>query len=168
MWLRGAASSFENVVSQVSRILNYVGIGALIAMMLLTVADVFLRYFFARPIMGSVEITESLMVIVAFFTVAWCAVKGGHIKVDLVVSHLPSRTQSILDSITCLISLIIAMLIAWRSYLGAGYMYEIKRASDYLEMPSYPFYYVMAIGCTVLCLALLVQLIHFITKAVKG
>ena len=38
------------VIESISRVMNAVAIGALSAMILLTVADVFLRYVFSKPI----------------------------------------------------------------------------------------------------------------------
>ena len=89
----------------------------LVAMMLLTVSDVFLRYAFRRPIFGSTEITEIMIVMLGFLGLAWCAVKGGHLKVDLLMSRFSPRLQAIFDSFTYFAGLVICIIIAWRSLL---------------------------------------------------
>lgn len=168
MSLRRIAHSSEEIIISVSRIFNIVGIGFLVIIMLLTVADVFLRYFLNSPIQGSLELTEYFMVIVVFFGVAWCGVRGGHVRVDLVVNRFSPRAQAIFDSITCLLSLTILPLIVWRSVVESNYVRAIPTLSDVLKIPAYPFLLVTAIGCAIFTLVLLTNLVQFISRAVKG
>ena len=136
-------------------------------MMMLTVIDVFLRYFFNSPIMASKETTEYMMVIVGFLGLAWCAVKGMHIRVDLVASFLPKRPQAIIDSFGYLMGLGITVLLAWRGFVeGQGYR-ELKNLSASLGFPIYPFYWILAVGYGVLCLAIFVLLVRSILEAIK-
>ena len=54
----------DKVVSPLSKCLHWLGATLLFGMMLLTTADVILRYFFNRPITGSFELTQYLMVMI--------------------------------------------------------------------------------------------------------
>ena len=105
------------IINSLSRILNIAASGVLAAMMFLTVSDVLLRYFLRRPILGATELTENMMVCLAFLGLAWCAVQEGHLKVDLVMTHFSPRVQAIVDSITSCAGLILVALIAWRGFL---------------------------------------------------
>ena len=67
-------------------IAGFMALIALLAMMLLTTTDVFFRFFFDSPILGSIELVEILMVTVAGLSLAWCTLKSGHIRVDLLIS----------------------------------------------------------------------------------
>jgi TRAP-type C4-dicarboxylate transport system permease small subunit len=167
MQLSKWAHSVESAIISTSRILNYVGICVLGAMMLMTVVDVLLRYALNRPILGSVEITRFMMVTLVFCVLAWCAVRKGNVKVDLLVAHFPPRVQAIFDSFTCFFSLGVFSLIAWNGFLEARNMWLLGRVSDILRVPDYPFYLVLAIGSVVLCLVLLANLIQFVGQAVK-
>jgi TRAP-type C4-dicarboxylate transport system permease small subunit len=151
-----------------TRIMNMAASGMLGAMMLLTVADVCLRYFLRKPILGATEITENLMVCLTFFAVAWCAAQGSHLKVDLVMGRLSPRVQAFFDGLTTLAGLCLVILIAWRSFAEAGAMRELNIVSSLLKIPAYPFYYVVALGSAMLCLIMVVQLIENVGKAVKG
>lgn len=155
-------------------ILNHASLGAsvlgilfMVAMLLLTVGDVFLRFVFNRPILGSVEITEYLMVGTGFLGIAWCAAKGGHVGVDLIVSHFPPRIQAVIDSVTCLLSLGVAPIVAWQAFLQAGYAKAENVQSDLLDIPAYPFYLIVGIAFVLFSLVLVNSLVQFITKAVK-
>jgi len=100
-------------VSNISHKVAYFGAVMMLAMMLLTVSDVSLRYFFNSPINGSYEVTELLMILVFAPALAWTAVKGANVKVDLIVNHFPGRTQGIFDSVTCTFCLIVTAVITW-------------------------------------------------------
>ena len=168
MWTSKIASYIVAAINQVSRVCGIVAIIFLLAMMVLTVSDVFLRYVFNAPITGSVEITESFMVVGGFLGIAWCAVKRGHVKVNLITSHLPPRFQAIVESITFILAFIVVPLVAWQGFAQARYMQLEGKASTLLEIPTYPFYGVIGIGYALLFLVLLTLLAESVRKAVKG
>lgn len=156
------------IINSLSRALNIAASGVLAAMMLLTVSDVFLRYFLRRPILGTTELTENMMVCLVFFGLAWCAVQQEHLKVDLVMTHFSPRVQAIVDGITSCASLIMVALIAWRGFLEGMAVQRLHIISSLLKLPAFPFYYVLVVGCAMLCLVMVTHLIQNIDKAVKG
>ena len=165
--MKKAARSVERIIAQTSRIAGIISIVFLVAMMLLTVTDVFLRYFFNKPVLGSMEMTEHLMLAAGFLGIAWCAVKRAHVKVDLVVERFSPRGQAITDSISYLLALTVAPLVAWQNFAQAGYAKAEHVSSDLLEIPAYPFYVIVGFTFTLLSLVLLVLLVETIVKGVK-
>ena len=151
-------------INAFSRILAMAASFVLAAMMLLTVADVVLRWLFKYPIIGTTEITESMMACIAFFALAWCASEKSHLKVDLVVDHLPRRLQGALDSFTTLVGLGLVALIAWRSFLEGRAVQEMNLISSLIKIPAFPFYYVISLGCILLCLVMILQLFDHLKK----
>jgi TRAP-type C4-dicarboxylate transport system permease small subunit len=109
-----------------------------------------------------------MMVCLAFFALAWCAGQQSHLKVDLVVSRFSPRVQAVFDSITSMVGLIVVALIAWRSFLEGVAVRELNIISSLLRIPAYPFYYVVAAGCALLCLMMITQFVENIQKAVNG
>ena len=168
MWIGKSVRSTVAVIHQISRIAGILALISLLAMMTLTVLDVFLRYFFNNPILGSVELAEYLMVLAGFLGIAWCGVKGGHVKVDLLLSHLPPRIQTIIDSITLLLAMTVVPLVAWQGFAQARRAQLIKSASDILEIPDYPFYIVVGISFTLLFLVQVILLAEFIVRTIKN
>ncbi len=156
------------IIHFLSRIMNILASVVLVAMMLLTVSDVCLRYFLNRPIIGATELTENMMVCMAFFALAWCAGQQGHLKVDLVVMRFSSRVQAVFDSLTLSVGMIMVALIAWRSFMEGMAVRELNIISSLLRIPAFPFYYVVAAGSALLCLMMAGQLIQNINKAVNG
>ena len=156
------------LINSLSRIMNMFAGVVLAAMMLLTVSDVFLRYFFRRPIIGATEITESMMACIAFFALAWCAAQRSHLKVDLVISIFSPRVQALFDTLTGLAGLIMVVLITWRNFIEAVAIRQLNIVSSLVKIPAFPFYYVIALGCAVLCLVMAVQVVQEFRKAIQG
>jgi TRAP-type C4-dicarboxylate transport system permease small subunit len=167
MWLSQAVHSLERVVSLISRAINSVAAGILVAMMLLAAMDVLLRYIFNRPISGSLELTEYMMVIVVAFGLAHCAAQKGHVRVELLLSRLPSRGQAVVNTITYLFSLGLFSLITWQSILYISVIFGTERISAVLHIPAFPFVAMMALGSAMLSLVLLVDFLDYLSQAVK-
>jgi TRAP-type transport system small permease protein len=154
----------EAVISSISRIFSYIGTGVVVIMMLLTVADVFMRYTFRSPVVGTLELTEYCMVIIAFFALGWCEIRRRHISVDLLVGRFPSRTQAIIASITNILGLAVLIPLTWQNWLRVQHEFEIQRASTMLSIPDYPFFLALVIGCVIFILAVIINL----AKSVRG
>ena len=153
-----------NIIRVVSRVLGYVATGFMVVLMLLTVVDVFLRYFFKAPITGSTEISRLLMIIIVFPALGWAAIDRAHIRVDLVVSRIPARLQAIFSSITFFFALVTFVIITWRSFLEAT---VVNRQTSLLHLSFTPFYWVMSVGFAIFCLAIAALVVEDIAKVVK-
>lgn len=125
----------------------------LLFLMLMTVADVVLRYFFRRPILGSTEISVSLIVCVVFLGIALCALRGRHLSIDLISGIISDKTKLILDSIDNILTMIFALLVAIQSFSHGMYAREMEFQSTLLSIPRYPFILVTAYGFFLLFLA---------------
>lgn len=152
------------IIYALSRLSGYLATGVLGLMMLLTVADVFLRYFFNSPITGTTEITEFLLVIVVFPALAWCGISGMHVRVDLLVDLFPARVQRIFDIFTGTASLFIFIIITWQSFLEAQF---IDTTTSLLLIPVFPFYWVLTAGFALFCLVMAAMLIENIIKEIR-
>ena len=162
------AVSFDRVISSAAHSINIAGVAVLALMMLLTATDVCLRYIFNSPITGAYELTEFLMAIVVAFGLAYTAIKKEHISIDLVISRLPQRTQTVINSTTCFFSVCVFALITWRSILYAEKLRIGEYASQSLLIPVYPFVYVVAFGSAVFCLVLLCDLRGYLRQLIEG
>jgi TRAP-type C4-dicarboxylate transport system permease small subunit len=164
----GFFSGAQHVIDRASEISGIVAVIVLVFMMMLTVSDVFLRYFFSRPIMASAELTEYMMVIVSFLGIAWCATRGTHIKVELLVGRWSDRSQGIIDVINAVIVLGLAGLIANESFEEGLVAREMGRASEITDIPHFPFYWVIVFGYVLLFLVMIGILVRSIRKVVNS
>jgi TRAP-type transport system small permease protein len=157
----------NSVLHPVVKWVNYVGLGALAAMMFLTASDVSLRKLFNAPILGSYEIQGFLMVILVAFAVGYTAIEKAHVNVDLVATHLPKKSQVAVEMVTNFVCFLLYALICWRLYYHATTTFASGATSGALSIPEYPFVYVAAIGFTVLSLVFLVQFLECLSRLVK-
>jgi TRAP-type C4-dicarboxylate transport system permease small subunit len=158
----------SRIIQSISRGMGFIAICVLVAMMLLTVLDVFLRRVFNSPIPFSLELVEFMMVLTGFLGLAWCAMSESHIRVDLIVSKMPARVRGIIDSLCYLAGLGISGIIAWRSVMECQAIRKLHTQSAVLGIPIYPFYLVVAAGFAALALAILILLVRSLKEAVKG
>lgn len=150
-----------------SRGINSIGVVLLMGMMLLIVVDVFLRRVFNHPIMGTFEVVQFILLILVYLGLAFAAAQKAHIGIDLVVARFSERTRAFIDSFTLLLGFGFFALVTWRNILKAGEMLLENETSFLLSIPTFPFYCILAFGCAVLCLVLLVQLIEAIVRVCR-
>src|SRR6056300_1366489 len=103
---------FEKLVQDLARKMYWVAGTAIVAMMLLTFADVVLRYF-RRPIPGTYELVCFLGAVAVSFAMAHTSIEKGHVSVSFVVTLFPSRLQRLIESMTNCFGLFLFALIAW-------------------------------------------------------
>lgn len=144
----------------VSACLAYVGSVALVCMMTLTTVDVAGRYLFNKPIIGAFEITEFLVLILIFSFIGFAQAGKAHVSVDLLVAQLPGRLQKAVDLFTHTLCFILMGLITWMGIQRALELMAVGGASPNLKVPAYPFVFFLALGCAVMCLQYLVDIIR--------
>lgn len=166
MWLSRAADTLNRIVRPLSRIFHGIGSVALALMMFLTAIDVSMRYFLDKPITGSFDLTEYMMVIVISLGLAYCAVEKEHVKVDLVISLFGPRTQAIINTITGFLSFVLFTLIAWQCIKYIKILYLSKVAYPVLLIPIYPSVAIVACGMVVLCLVLLANFLESLAQVI--
>lgn len=158
--LKRASHRLEGVIRPVTRVINGVGSAALGVMMFLNVVNIVLRYFFNLPIKDTLEFTEFLMVIVVFFAMGYTAILRGHIVIHILTSRLSERPRAIGDSIAYFICIVFCCLIIWQGIAQA----EISRLHQdiigTMSIPVFPFYYVLVLGCALMCLVFFAELLE--------
>jgi TRAP-type C4-dicarboxylate transport system permease small subunit len=166
MWLKKMASGISKAVESTSFGFACIGLVGLVVMAGLTFMDVFLRYVFNRPILGSTEIIEYTMVCL-ITGAALCALRGRHVKMELFVQRLPQKAQVVIDTTTLLVSLVVYGLASWRIILEALHARATGLESDFLAIPAYPFYWVLGISMLLMSLAMITIIGQNIVKAVR-
>ena len=156
----------ERIVHRLARGLDAVAQWATVLLMAVVVANIVLRFTW-RPLLGTYEYVSFLSAVLISFALAYCAVRGGHIAVTLMVDQLPPRAQAIIDIIVGVISITFFGLAVWQITLYATDMVISGEVSLTTKTPFYPFVYGVAFAFLVLCLVLLVDLVKSIARAVS-
>src|SRR5262245_49550537 len=102
----------------VSRICGLVAATFLVAMMLLTVADVTLRAAFNVPIRGIYELIELLLAGTFFVALPAVFLRDDHIVVNVIDDFLP-RWVPTLNRLAAVLAMIIFAVLAWQGVAAA-------------------------------------------------
>jgi TRAP-type C4-dicarboxylate transport system permease small subunit len=155
--------TFEKISHAMAKRLYWVAGVAIVVMMLLTCADVVLRYF-RKPIPGTYELVCFLGAAAVAFAMAHTSVERGHVAVTFVVALFPRRIQGLIESITTCFGLFFFTLLAWQSLIYANDLRLSGEVSLTLELPFYPFVYGIGFSAAIVCLILLSDLFKSFLK----
>lgn len=154
----------KRIIFAITRINSYVGLVLLSGMVFFIVIDVCLRSFFDRPISGSVELIEMMMIGVVFSFLPYTMSVKGHVSIDLIASFLSKTFQSIIDRIVYLFGFILWALISWQTFIHAEANRQAGILSGTLYIPEFPLILVAAFGSALIALVLLTILIQSFTE----
>jgi TRAP-type C4-dicarboxylate transport system permease small subunit len=134
---------FGRIVAMMNSLGGYV----LFFMMFLITFDVFGRYLLSRPITGTLEITEFLMVFVVFLSISCVQQRKGHIRVQILTRLLSPKAEIAVDILAHLVALFFFLFIAWQSGNSALSSWEFRESSEgLLQIPIYPAKFAVALG----------------------
>jgi TRAP-type C4-dicarboxylate transport system permease small subunit len=157
-------NQFDKWLSRITKWLQFIGLIFLALLMFLTAADVFLRYFFNRPILGSLELTQAWMVISISFSIGYTAMLKEHVLVDLFVLRLTPWGREIASTITTFIAFIFYALVAWRSIFQIIISYNARTVSSAIHLPEWVFIIFIMIGFIILALITLLHTLQNIGR----
>jgi TRAP-type transport system small permease protein len=160
-------SSFQDIVGRVAGAVNRIGVFFALVMMVLTTADVVLRYLFNSPITGVFELTEFMMLILVGFGLAYTQLKKDNIYVEILANRFSARVQAALDVFSYLLGFIIFALIAWQCILNGNKQILRHIVSGTLGLPMQYFFYLLSFSCMLLCLVYVIDIVNSAMRAVK-
>lgn len=127
-------------------------------MMGLTSSDVVLRYFFNRPIKGSYDIVGLLGAVTIALSIGYTQLNGRHVATEFIQFIKSRAIQGVVRTVGCLLSIGMYAILAWQCGSVGAQFRAAGRVSDTVQIPIYPLLYIVALGCAVNCLVLLVDL----------
>ncbi len=127
--------------------LNVVSAIFIFILMLLVSADVVGRYVFSRPLYGTFEIAESLLVFIVFLGFAYTQHEKGNIRVQIVANRMPLRVRPLLDFVAHALGFAIFLLITYeagRHAIGAWRIGE--ESAGMVRIPLWPSRFAVPVG----------------------
>jgi TRAP-type C4-dicarboxylate transport system permease small subunit len=134
------------IADRLQRIQLWLAALALIVLMLVTVADVFLRYVFNSPVRGSYDIVESTLLLFVFNGMAAGFFMRRNIVIDLIDGAVGPRGTAVLVRIADLLSVICLCLLMWAMLRPAMQAYDYGDRKLELNLPIYILWIVAFIG----------------------
>ena len=161
----GSKSLFDKRLLFIGRGMAAVSAVALGVMMLISTADVILRYFFLAPINGASEIVAMLLVIAATFGFGYCELRNGHIRITVFIERFAGM-QNNFNIFAYFVCFITTGLLTWRGGLQFwDYLHRTRgHLSELLRITYWPFMFMETIGIAFLCIVFIIRLV----KALRG
>jgi len=149
----------EKISHALNEVLIWIAGFLLAAMIFLTCANIFLRIVWI-PVIGTFELMGYFGAVMTAFALGYTQVRRGHIAVDIVVLGFSKRTQKILNGINCFICMVFFAVVSWRITGYASTLLKTGEITETLRIVYYPFTYGVALGCAVLSLVFLTELLE--------
>jgi len=134
-------------------------LGGIVIMLLVLLATVNVlgRWLFSLPISGYVDWVEQAMAFMAFLGLAYTQRLGGHIRMDILVSHLHGRRLWFTELLSTVLMLLVTLVLIYGSWLHFLRAWQIGDSSLDINLPTWPAKLVVPVALTVLALRLLLQ-----------
>ena len=134
----------------------------LLALIGLTFVDVILRYIFSSPILGAKDLLEMGMVVVISLAFPFTWRIGGHIVVDLIPDYGIKFLTTLRDVVVRLIGIEIFRHLAWNAWIRAGDAKLFNEATNMIEVPFQPFFWILSIAAGFPVLLLVFEVVRLV------
>lgn len=150
-------TSFETLLRRVCALAAFVGVAAILALMMLTVVTVVFRAIgIAFP--GTYSLAELLLIPAVSFSLAYAAMQNEHTRVTLFVDRIKNdRIRRGLDGIMTLLGTLFWVAIGWATIKEAIRRGAQGELSPIINVPVAPFRWAMATAIILLCIVLVFQ-----------
>ncbi len=146
------------MVSKISKGMNAVAAVALAFMILLTVADVIMRYF-RRPIIGTYEMVALSGAVIIGFSIPFTSWMKGHINVDFFILKLTPEGRRIFNLITKSLGIGLFVIIGWNLLILGMDLSKAGEVTPTRHLPIHPVLYGVGVCCFFECLVLLCDIV---------
>lgn len=142
--------------------------GAVCALLagIITCADIVIRNAGGEGIIGTVDITQMMIVATAFLTIPYGFIADSHVSVDIGVEQLPFRLQAFCKALAALFGAVLMAAIGW---YGIGQFETVATLGDKSQTIGWPmtwFWYPLLPGAFFAAfVALIVMLRHLAALA---
>jgi TRAP-type C4-dicarboxylate transport system permease small subunit len=164
-------NGFSAGVRKVALFFGYLGSIAMCLMAIIVTIDVTGRFLFNKPLRGGIEIVEELMVCVIFLLLAYVTETEKHIKVDIFISLMEQkapRLSRLISFVFDMLMIFVLAILTWQGFRGGLQAMGSGEVTDSLQIPHYPFRFVLMAGCAAAFLSLLFKQIHNLLAQRKG
>ena len=142
--------AFQRVTRIFDKVNDYLTILAgvmLVVLMLIVCMEVVLRYFFSSPTSWVVEISEYILLFIPFLVGARLLRNEGHVKMDLLLIQLSSKSRAMLNSITSYISALICAILFFFGVKVTIYFYSVGyKTPTVLRLPKFLLIFIIFVG----------------------
>ena len=150
-----------------NKMLTLTGGVFLLAMIILTCGNIFIRQFF-NPIPGAFELMGYAGAVVSAFALGYTQFTNGHISVDILVNAYPKPLKRIASILNHGVCCVFFSILGWFMVEKALTLKNTGELSETLRIIYYPFIMAVAFGFFILALALLTDFLKAVLVRKEG
>jgi TRAP-type C4-dicarboxylate transport system permease small subunit len=151
-------------LERVSEAGGYVAGAVSVLLTVLVAASVIARRLLNAPLLITEEMSGYMVVAIVFLGLAYTMKAEGHIRADILLSHVPVRVRGVLEIIATLMALgFTGLLVAGTWRLVAEFYSQGSLSFRYLQTPLWIPGSLLVIGAALLGLQLVAQLLKRLT-----
>ena len=155
------------VIRNLCKVLTFLCMIIVAALMLLMVSEVVSRTFFGKAILGSVEWAQVLLAC-SMSAFGASVLSNRQIKVDIITSKFKAKKKVILEIIILLLTFITIAVLSWQQFIYAAKSFNSNVFYLNINLPQWPFVAVFAASYGVAALTVILLVIRKIMSAIKG
>ena len=165
---RSPLSLADQIFYRLESLLTFLGGIVILLLVLLATANILGRWILSMPINGYVDWVEQAMAFFAFLGISYTQRDGGHIRMDILVSHLRGRLLWSVELFSTIITLVITLVLIYGSWLHFYRAWSIGDSSLDINLPTWPAKLVVPVSLTILALRLLLQIWGYLRAIAQG
>ncbi len=141
----------------------------LFVLFLIVIHEVVVRYVFNSPTLYSVELSEYLLILVVFMSIARVHKEDRHVAVTFVVDRLPEKMRVGMKIATSLLTMAFLGVLVWKGGKTAITAYTGNyHSSSLLDFPMWAPYALIPLGALLLNLQYIVKISELIRTLFNG
>ena len=129
--------------------------------------DVIGRYFFNKPIVGTLERAQVFIASMVFLAWGYTQIEERHVKLEMFLHRLPGRARMICRLVTAFLTMVFWALVTWQGTVTAIQYQEIGRRVFVINWSLAPVQLVVSLGAIMSFLVSIVQLTEEFRKFLK-
>ena len=158
-----------SIIEKIAYLSGYLSGWLVPLMMMLVVVDVFMRYVMHQPLMVADEFSAYMLVALSFLGFAYTWRQGGHVRIEVLVSHFPPRLYDWVRLIGLILTFIFMIELDRAAYKMIVYAFQMKlRSSTWFMFPLFWPQLTVFVGFVLLTLLVAVDIVRIGAKIRAG
>jgi TRAP-type C4-dicarboxylate transport system permease small subunit len=160
MWAGGDMKRVNALFSVVSGLL-------VCSLMVLLSAEILGRKV-GHPVPGATEFAGFALVGIIFLGLSHCEEKGGHVRVEFLLTRLPHRLRQVTELFVYFLGFCVYALMAWQTAIDAISSWSVlETVPGVMDLPVYPAKTVIPFGCSMICVQIVINSVALMTHRKK-
>ena len=161
-------NAFEKVLRFIAEKMAWVSMFAIVACVVLVVTDVIRYQAVGKPLPGTHEVVELIAAVILSMGIGYLTFVRGHVSVGILVDRFRPRVQAVFDLVSGVIALGFTIWLTDGMVEMAVRNFKYGWVTGVLEIPRYPFIYLIAVALALACVVLVRDLIRAVMVIRKG